>query len=69
MFTVQLAYELRGTGIKVNAADPGYTATDLNGRRGHQTIPEGAAEAIRLALLPAGGPSGTYSDSNGIVPW
>jgi NAD(P)-dependent dehydrogenase (short-subunit alcohol dehydrogenase family) len=69
MLTVQLAYELRDTPIKVNSADPGYTATDLNRRRGHQTIPEGAAEAIRLALLPDDGPTGTYSDSKGIVPW
>jgi NAD(P)-dependent dehydrogenase (short-subunit alcohol dehydrogenase family) len=69
MLTVQLAYELRHTSIKVNSADPGYTATDLNGHRGHQTIPEGAAEAIRLALLPDDGPSGSYSDSKGIVPW
>ncbi len=69
MLTVQLAYELRDTPIKVNSADPGYTATDLNGNQGTQTIPEGAAEAIRLALLPADGPSGTYSDSKGIVPW
>jgi NAD(P)-dependent dehydrogenase (short-subunit alcohol dehydrogenase family) len=69
MFTVQLAYELRHTSIKVNSADPGYTATDLNGHRGHQTIPEGAAEAIRLALLPDNGPTGSYSDRKGIVPW
>jgi NAD(P)-dependent dehydrogenase (short-subunit alcohol dehydrogenase family) len=69
MLTVQLAYELRETAIKVNSADPGYTATDLNGRRGHQTIPEGAAEAIRLALLPDDGSTGTFSDSKGIVPW
>jgi NAD(P)-dependent dehydrogenase (short-subunit alcohol dehydrogenase family) len=69
MMTVQLAYELRDTPIKVNSADPGYTATDLNGHRGTQTIPEGAAEAIRLALLPDDGPTGTYSDKDGIVPW
>jgi NAD(P)-dependent dehydrogenase (short-subunit alcohol dehydrogenase family) len=69
MLTVQLAYLLRDTAIKVNSADPGYTATDLNGHRGTQTIPEGAAEAIRLALLPDDGPTGTYSDSKGIVPW
>ena len=69
MLTVQLAYELRGTAIKGNSADPGYTATDLNGHRGTQTIPEGAAEAIRLALLPEDGPTGTYSDREGIVPW
>jgi NAD(P)-dependent dehydrogenase (short-subunit alcohol dehydrogenase family) len=69
MLTVQLAYELRDTAIKVNSADPGYTATDLNGHRGHQTIPEGAAEAIRLALLPDDGPTGSFSNSDGRVPW
>lgn len=69
MLTVQLAYLLRDTAIKVNCADPGYTATDLNGHRGTQTIPEGAAEAIRLALLPDDGPTGTYSNSKGIIPW
>jgi len=62
-------YLLRDTAIKVNSADPGYTATDLNGRRGTQTIPEWAAEAIRLALLTDDGPTGRYSDSKGIVPW
>jgi hypothetical protein len=60
---------LRDSRIKVNSADPGYTATDLNGHRGTQTIPEGAADAIRLALLPDHGPTGTYSASEGIVPW
>lgn len=69
MLTVQLAYELRDTPIKVNSADPEYTATDLNGHRGTQTVREGAAEAIRLALLPEDGPTGTFSNSAGIVPW
>jgi len=69
MLTVQLAYELRDTPIKVNSADPGYTATDLNGNRGTQTIEEGSAETVRLALLPDDGPTGTYSDKDGIVPW
>jgi len=69
MFTVQLAYELRGTAIKVNSADPGYTATDLNGHRGTQTVSEGAAETVRLALLPDDGPTGTFSNRNGMVPW
>jgi NAD(P)-dependent dehydrogenase (short-subunit alcohol dehydrogenase family) len=69
MLTVQLAYLLRDTAIKVNSEDPGYTATDLNGHRSTQTVPEGAAEAIRLALLADDGPTGTYSDSKGIVPW
>jgi NAD(P)-dependent dehydrogenase (short-subunit alcohol dehydrogenase family) len=69
MLTIQLAAELKETGIKVNSADPGFTATDLNNHRGRQTIQEGAAEAIRLALLPEDGPTGTYSDRKGIVPW
>ena len=69
MFTAQLASELRGTAIKVNSAEPGYTATDLNPHRGTQTIAEGAAEPIRLALLPDSGPTATFSDRNGVVPW
>jgi NAD(P)-dependent dehydrogenase (short-subunit alcohol dehydrogenase family) len=69
MFTVQLAYELRETPIKVNSADPGYTATDLNHHRGTQTIEEGSEETIRLALLAEDGPTGTYSDRTGVVPW
>jgi NAD(P)-dependent dehydrogenase (short-subunit alcohol dehydrogenase family) len=69
MLTVQLAYELRDTSIKVNSVDPGYTATDLNQHRGTQTIPEGAAEIIRLAMLSDDGPTGTFSNAQGIVPW
>jgi NAD(P)-dependent dehydrogenase (short-subunit alcohol dehydrogenase family) len=69
MLTVQLAYELRDTPIKVNSVDPGYTATDLNHHQGTQTIPEGAAEIIRLSLLPDNGPTGTFSNAQGIVPW
>ena len=69
MLTIQLAAELKETGIKVNSADPGFTATDLNNHRGRQTIQEGAAEAIRLALLPVDGATGTYSDRKGILPW
>jgi NAD(P)-dependent dehydrogenase (short-subunit alcohol dehydrogenase family) len=69
MLTVQLAYELRDTSIKVNSVEPGYTATDLNHHRGTQTILEGAAEIIRLALLPEHGPTGIFSSTQGIVPW
>lgn len=69
MLTVQLAYELRGTAIKVNSADPGFTATDLNGHRGYQTVEEGAAEPVRLALLPPDGPTGGFSATAGPHPW
>ena len=69
MLTVQLARLLSDSAIKVNSAAPGYTATDLNGFRGTQTIPEGAVEAVRLALLPDDGPTGSYSETAGSVPW
>jgi NAD(P)-dependent dehydrogenase (short-subunit alcohol dehydrogenase family) len=69
MFTVHLAAELHDTSIKVNSADPGFTATDLNGHRGYQTVEQGAAEAIRLALLPADGPTGGFFSRHGPNPW
>lgn len=69
MLTVQLAYELRNTAIKINSANPGYTATDLNGFAGTDTPAQGAVEAIRLALLPADGPTGTTSSATGPLPW
>ena len=69
MLTVQLAHELRDTAIKVNSADPGYTATDLNQHRGPQTVAEGSVEIVRLAQLPDDGPTGGFSNRHGIVPW
>ncbi len=67
--TVQYAKELRGTGILINAACPGYCATDLNGFRGVRTPEQGAATAIRLARLPDDGPTGAFYDDNGEIPW
>jgi NAD(P)-dependent dehydrogenase (short-subunit alcohol dehydrogenase family) len=67
--TVQLAWELRETPIKVNAADPGYVATDMNRHRGFRTVEQGAATPVRLATLPADGPSGGFFDDAGPVPW
>jgi NAD(P)-dependent dehydrogenase (short-subunit alcohol dehydrogenase family) len=69
MLTVQLAAELRNTGIKVNSADPGFTATDLNAHRGRLTIPDGAAAAVRLALLPDDGPPGGFFSASHPEPW
>ena len=69
MVTVIFAAELKDIGIKVNAADPGYTATDLKQNRGHQTVEQGATAAVRLATLPADGPTGGFFDENGAVPW
>jgi NAD(P)-dependent dehydrogenase (short-subunit alcohol dehydrogenase family) len=68
-FTVTLAYELKETAIKVNSADPGFTATDLNDHRGYKTVEQGAAVIIQLATLPADGATGSYFDDQGVLPW
>jgi NAD(P)-dependent dehydrogenase (short-subunit alcohol dehydrogenase family) len=67
--TIQYAKELRDTSILINAACPGFTATDLNGFRGVRTPEQGAAIAIRLASLPDDGPTGSFFDDAGPVPW
>ena len=69
MLTVLAAARLRDLGIKVNAADPGFCATDLNGRRGYRTPEQGAQVAIRLATLDDDGPTGGLFDESGPVPW
>jgi NAD(P)-dependent dehydrogenase (short-subunit alcohol dehydrogenase family) len=55
--------------FRVNAADPGYTATDLNGHTGYQTVEEGSAAIVALATVPPDGPTGGFFDRNGPVPW
>ncbi len=67
--TVQFANELRDTPVKINAADPGYVATDLNNNSGYRTVEQGATAAVRLATLDADGPSGGYFDEDGPLPW
>jgi NAD(P)-dependent dehydrogenase (short-subunit alcohol dehydrogenase family) len=67
--TVQFAYELRNTSIKVNAADPGYVATDMNRNQGVRSVEQGAATPVRLALLPPDGPTGGYFNDDGPLPW
>ncbi|MFI6292642.1 SDR family oxidoreductase [Nonomuraea sp. NPDC050790] len=69
MVTLAYAKELAGTPIKVNAANPGYCATDLNGHTGLRTAEQGAAIALRLATLPGDGPSGGHFEDAGPVPW
>ena len=68
MLTVQLAFELRDQRIAVNSVNPGFTATDLNAHRGQQTVEEGAAEIVRVALQEHG-PSGKFLETGGELVW
>jgi NAD(P)-dependent dehydrogenase (short-subunit alcohol dehydrogenase family) len=72
------AKELAATTIKVNAANPGYCATDLNGNTGFRSARQGAEVCLHLATLPPEGPTGTLwgylwtrsgEESYGELPW
>ncbi|MFC0028646.1 SDR family oxidoreductase [Micromonospora chaiyaphumensis] len=76
MVTAMYAKELRDTPIKVNAANPGYCATDLNHHSGFRTPEEGAEVSVHLATLPADGPTGLLwgyqmdaGGGYGVLPW
>ncbi|MET7803451.1 SDR family oxidoreductase [Micromonospora chersina] len=76
MITAMYAKELRDTPIKVNAANPGYCATDLNHHSGFRTPEEGAEVSVHLATLPADAPSGLLwgyqmdaGGGYGVLPW
>ncbi|RSK33073.1 SDR family oxidoreductase [Hymenobacter metallilatus] len=73
-YTIMLAYELRDTPFKVNAVDPGYTATDFNHHSGPGTVADAAARVVKAAVLGPDGPTSQFfSDDNapetGISPW
>jgi NAD(P)-dependent dehydrogenase (short-subunit alcohol dehydrogenase family) len=67
MLTTQYAKALPH--VRFNAVDPGYTATDLNGHSGTQSVEEGTDAIVRMAQIGASGPTGTFVDRSGAVPW
>jgi len=67
MLTVQYAKALPE--MRVNAVDPGATATDLNGHAGYQTVEEGTDAIVKMATIGKDGPTGTFTDRKGTVPW
>ncbi len=69
MFTVDLAYDLRDTKIKVNSVSPGFVATDMTNHRGPLTVEEGATEIVRLAQVTEDGPNGAFISKEGALPW
>lgn len=73
-YTINLAYELKDLLFKVNAIDPGYTATDFNHHNGPGTIESAAAFIIKHTLTDENGPTGKFfsndiEDETGISPW
>ena len=67
MLTVQYAKAFPD--LRINVVDPGYTATDFNGFRGTKTVEQGAAAIVLAATLAKDGPTSTFIDDNGTVPW
>ncbi|WP_183461796.1 SDR family oxidoreductase [Mesorhizobium huakuii] len=67
--TVAFSKELAAADIKVNSADPGYTATDFNGHTGYRTVEQAAEIIVRLATLDENGPTGGYFYDEGPLPW
>jgi NAD(P)-dependent dehydrogenase (short-subunit alcohol dehydrogenase family) len=67
MLTTQYAKAL--TDIRINAADPGYTATDLNGHSGPQSVTEGTDAIVGLATEKPGAGSGRFVDRTGEIAW
>ena len=68
-FTVQLAYELKDTAMKVNAAHPGWVKTELGGDGATMEISDGAKTSVALATLGADGPNGAYIHMGETLPW
>lgn len=74
MYTINLAYELRETPFKVNAVDPGFTATDFNHHRGTGTVEDAGKRVVKYAIVGADGPTGKYfseeiNPETGSIPW
>ncbi|WP_214325729.1 SDR family oxidoreductase [Nonomuraea sediminis] len=69
MITVSYAKELWDTPIKVNTVDPGWVKTDINHNTGIKTPEDGAAPIVAMALLDADGPTATFVQHEGPLPW
>ena len=74
MYTINLAYELRDTPVKVNAIDPGFVATDFNNHQGTGTVEEAGTRVSKYAIIGSDGPTGKfvsneYNPETGEIPW
>ncbi|MFI2284721.1 SDR family NAD(P)-dependent oxidoreductase [Nocardia beijingensis] len=55
--------------MRINAVEPGFTKTDLNGNTGLQSVEQGAEIIVRMAQLGQDGPTGAYVAADGVLPW
>jgi hypothetical protein len=55
--------------MRINAVEPGFTKTDLNGNTGRQTVEQGAEIIVRMAQAGTDGPTAGYFDAEGTLPW
>jgi NAD(P)-dependent dehydrogenase (short-subunit alcohol dehydrogenase family) len=67
MITIQYAKAFPS--MRINAVEPGFTKTDLNGNTGIQTVEQGAEIIVRMAQVGPDGPTGGYFDAAGTIPW
>jgi NAD(P)-dependent dehydrogenase (short-subunit alcohol dehydrogenase family) len=68
MLTVQYAKTFPG--IKFNAVEPGFTATDLTPFSGAgQPVEKGAEVIVRMATIGTDGPTGTFQEGEGELAW
>jgi NAD(P)-dependent dehydrogenase (short-subunit alcohol dehydrogenase family) len=68
--TLAIMVELESTDIKVNLVSPAFTATNLNGFAGTESVEDGSREVVRVCLLGPDGPTGTFTRwENTAIPW
>lgn len=68
-YTVHLAHELKGTGIKVNSAHPGWVKTDLGTDAAPMNVVDGAKTEVELATLGPNGPTGGFFHMGETITW
>ena len=67
MVTVQFAKAFPA--MRINAVEPGFTKTDLNGNTGTQTVERGAGIIVRMAQVGRDGPTGGFFSADGPLDW
>ncbi len=67
MITVQFAKAFPG--MRINAVEPGHTATDINRHAGRQTVEQGAEIIVRMASVGRDGPTGGCFTADGPLTW